>query len=178
MISIKKAKATPWNKPVYILPVLTMFIRLNYCSVKHSVGTAVLFQPDIARQEVHRPNVRISIACVRRGCPGLSPAGKEWWNCKCQVPQSHLSVFPSLPSTALIILTDTDSDCICWWVIDVPCLERTSLWCHMVLYTLPGCLLLWRKSTTLMASEGAEVDLAKFQYTESYSVILVSNSKI
>lgn len=47
--------------------------------------------------EVHQTNVRISVVCVRTGCPDLSPAWKEQQTCKCQVAQSHLSIFPSLP---------------------------------------------------------------------------------
>lgn len=171
-------KAIPWNKPVYVLPLFTVFIRLNYCSVQHWVGTAVLLQPDIAMQETHRANVRISIAGVRRRCPDLSPTGKEWQNCKCQVPQSHLSIFPCLPPTALLTLTDTGSNCICWRVSDVPWLGRTFSWPHVVLYALPGCLLLWGKGAALMASEGAEADLANSRFAESYSAVLVTNSEI
>lgn len=48
--------------------------------------------------EMQQENVRISAVSVRRGCPDLSPAWKEQQTCKCQVPQSHLSIFLSLPS--------------------------------------------------------------------------------
>lgn len=158
--------------------LIYMFFRWNYCPVQHWVETAGLLLPDIARQEMHQANFRISIVSVRRGCPDLSPAGKEWQNHKCQVPQHHLSIFPSLLPTALMSLTDTGSDCIGWWVIDMPCLGRTSLWLHMVLYALPGCLLLWGKGALLMTSEGAEAYLAKSHFAESYSAVLVSNLEI